>query len=131
MFLFVASPVKAANYNVAISDQTPTLFTPQLQTINVGDTVTWTCNDGAHTTTSNGGQSESWASPTLNEGATFSHTFTTTGNFSYVSIASGDSGEVGYIVVQQPTPEFPGYFLFIAVAAAAAIALIVERRLSA
>ena len=129
LFMVSAAPARAAVYSVAISDNNPHLFTPQVLTINVGDTVTWTCNDGAHTTSSNAGQAESWASPTLNEGGTFTWTFTHAGNFSYVSTASGDSGEVGYIVVQQPTPEFPGYVLFITVASAIVLALLVERRL--
>jgi plastocyanin len=131
LFVFTATPARAATANVAISDSGVTLFTPQVLTINVGDTVVWTCNDGAHTTSSNPGQTESWASSTLGEGATYSHTFSTTGNFSYVSTASGDQGEVGYIVVQQPAPEFPGYMLYVTVAAAIILAFLVERRLRA
>jgi plastocyanin len=131
LVLFAATPVRAATTNVAISDTTQTLFTPQIVTINVGDTVVWTCNDGAHTTTSSMGQLETWDSGTLGEGATYSHTFANTGNFSYVSTASGDTGDTGYVVVRQPTPEFPGYILYVTLAAAVMLAFLVERRLRA
>ena len=54
-------------------------FSPADVTINVGDTVTWTNNDGfTHTTTSN---TAVWDSGNLAAGQTFSFTFTTAGSF--------------------------------------------------
>ena len=130
LFVLAATPAKSASLtSVSISDNTATLFSPQLVTISVGDTVTWTCIDGAHTVTANSGQAEYFSSPTLNEGGTFSWTFTHVGNFSYISSSSSDAGQVGYVVVQQPAPEFPGYMLYITVAAAVILGLLVERKL--
>jgi len=131
-FILATTPAKASQlYAVSISDNTATLFSPQNVTVNVGDTVTWTCIDGAHTVTSNSGQVEYFSSPTLTEGGTFSWTFTHPGTISYGSSASTDTGQVGYIIVQQPSPEFPGYALYITVAAAVILGLLVERRLRA
>lgn len=54
-------------------------FTPGSITIAPGDSVTWTNNDGTtHTVTGTG-----WASGNLANGATFTHKFNTTGNFTY------------------------------------------------
>ena len=134
LVLYVGAPARASELvNVQISGTTPTLFTPQGVTINVGDTVEWSCLDGAHTTTSNPGQAESWDSGPLMEMETFSFTFTQSGNFTYTSTALGDAGQVGWVFVQPGTsaPEFPGYVLYITVTAAVMLALLVQRRLRA
>jgi plastocyanin len=56
-------------------------FDPSSLTINVGDTVMWTNNDGAsHTSSSDTGI---WNSGTLMLGQTFSFTFNTAGTFPY------------------------------------------------
>ncbi len=50
--------------------------------INVGDTVTWTNEDGtSHTVTSDSG--DELDSPFISRNEKFSHTFTTTGTFAY------------------------------------------------
>ncbi len=55
------------------------VFYPFRLTINTGDTVVWTNNDSApHTVTGSG-----LDSGTLENGGTFSHTFSETGTFSY------------------------------------------------
>ncbi|MBI2038051.1 MAG: cupredoxin family copper-binding protein [Candidatus Magasanikbacteria bacterium] len=57
-------------------------FQPNSITISVGDTITWTNNDGApHTVTAGEGSFDSGA---LSSGRTFSKTFTTAGTYSYV-----------------------------------------------
>jgi plastocyanin len=130
LVLFVVRPAKASSFvPVDISSRSPTLFDPQGVTINVGDSVLWLDVHEAHTTTSDPGQAEYWHSAELNDGATFSHTFTHTGNFTYYSTFPEDAGQIGWVYVQQPVPEFPGYMLYMAVAAAAILALLVERRL--
>jgi plastocyanin len=48
----------------------------------VGGKVTWTNQDSAGHTVAAGDQS--WASDTLEQGATFSHVFSTAGTFSYI-----------------------------------------------
>lgn len=56
-------------------------FDPTPLTVKVGDTVTWTNNDGtAHTVTSSDGSIQSG---TLQSGQSFSYTFTTAGTFDY------------------------------------------------
>jgi plastocyanin len=56
-------------------------YDPSPLTVNVGDTVTWTNNDGtAHTVTSSDGSIQSG---TLQSGQSFSYTFTTPGTFDY------------------------------------------------
>jgi len=71
-------PVFAAGHSVSIVDFA---FNSASLTVAVGDTVTWT-NTGktAHTSTADNG---AWDSGTLQPGASFSHTFTTAGTFSY------------------------------------------------
>ena len=82
-----APSVTPATATPAIVDGTPVAiagfaFTPATLTITVGDTVTWTNGDGApHTATAKDG---SFDSGTLLRGASFSHTFTAAGSFSYV-----------------------------------------------
>jgi plastocyanin len=57
-------------------------FSPTTTFVNVGGTVTWTNgSDAAHTVTSDSGSE--LASPTLNAGKSFSHTFAATGTFTY------------------------------------------------
>ncbi len=56
-------------------------YDPSPLTVNVGDTITWTNNDGtAHTVTSSDGSIQSG---TLQSGQSFSYTFTTPGTFDY------------------------------------------------
>lgn len=56
-------------------------FQPQTLTVASGTTVVWTNNDSApHTVTSDGG---SFGSDTLSPGASFVHTFSAAGTFSY------------------------------------------------
>src|SRR5437868_3435487 len=60
---------------------TSTAFTPKNVTINYGDTVTWTNTDKAdHQLVADNG---AFASPTLKANATWSHTFSTPGSYSY------------------------------------------------
>ena len=70
-------------------------FTPQTLTIAAGTTVTWTNNDASpHTSTSSNG---AWDSGNLNQGESFSFTFTTPGTYDYVCIYHG--GMSGTIIV--------------------------------
>ncbi len=56
-------------------------FDPATITIKVGQTVTWTNQDTpAHTVVAD---DNSWKSPDISTGSSFSHTFTTAGTFSY------------------------------------------------
>ncbi len=57
-------------------------FGPDMLTVPLGTTVTWTNNEIGvpHTTTADDG---AWDSGTMAEGDTFSHTFTEEGTFTY------------------------------------------------
>jgi plastocyanin len=55
-------------------------FSPASLTVSRGTTVTWTNNDSAPHNVRGG----PLQSPTLNQGASYSHTFTSAGSFSYV-----------------------------------------------
>ena len=58
-------------------------FDPEELTISVGDTVTWTNNDGmSHTATSTSGP-ESFDSGNIGSGDTWSFTFTEAGTYEY------------------------------------------------
>lgn len=83
-----------------------TIFQPDIIKVAAGETVTW-LNDrrSASSTTSDPGQDEEWDSGDLHKGPfdkeipSFSHTFTTTGCFTYHSRFSGDTG-VGAVCVE-------------------------------
>jgi plastocyanin len=73
-----SAPALAASHTVSIANFA---FSPASVTIAVGDTVTWTNNDQtAHTSTADNG---AWDSGPLQPGASFSHSFTAAGTFSY------------------------------------------------
>ena len=74
----LATTALAADAGVAIEGFA---FSPQAVTVKVGDSVTWTNNDGvAHSATANGG---SFDSGTIGGGASKSVTFATAGSFAY------------------------------------------------
>jgi plastocyanin len=77
-------------------------FSPGVDTVAAGSTVTWTNNDAyGHTVTSAPASSEVFDTPVAG-GASFSHTFSTAGTFSYYCKIHGTptSGMRGTIVVQ-------------------------------
>jgi len=56
-------------------------FDPATITIKAGQTVVWTNHDtAAHTVVAD---DNSWASPNISKGSTYSHTFTTAGTVTY------------------------------------------------
>lgn len=82
-------------------------FTPQTVTIQIGDTVQWNWADNGHSSTSGvpGAPDGLWDSGILNNGATFSQTFTGAGNFNYFCSPHGSCcGMVGTVRVNAPTP---------------------------
>jgi plastocyanin len=77
-------------------------FSPSLDTVAVGSTVTWTNNDAyGHTVTSAPGSSEVFDTPVAG-GANFAHTFNTAGTYAYYCKIHGTptSGMRGTIVVK-------------------------------
>lgn len=81
--LAVAGPSLAADFGIGVEDFK---FTPKEQKVAVGDTVTWTFNNGGHSATSLPGQPDSWDSKVRNSGTTFKKTFTKPGRYQYVCI---------------------------------------------
>ena len=76
--LLSVSPAMATTYTVDIQNFA---FVPHGRHILVGDIITWTNLDGVlHTSTSDNGV---WNSGNLSQGQSYSHTFTSTGNFPY------------------------------------------------
>jgi plastocyanin len=89
--LLLMAPVFArADTSVSMIDDS---FSPQTTTIAPGDTVTWTNNGSMnHTVTADDG---SFSSGTILPGNSFTHTFSTVGNFPYYCQFHGASGGVG------------------------------------
>jgi plastocyanin len=83
-------------------------FKPSSVTIHTGDSVLWMWSSGGHSSTSGspGMPNGLWDSGILNQGATFMHTFSTVGSFSYYCTPHGACcGMVGTVVVMSnPTP---------------------------
>jgi hypothetical protein len=81
-------------------------FNPATLTVSVGTTITWTNLDSApHTVTSD---DNLFDSGTLNQGAPFSHTFTTPGTFAYhCNIHPSMTAQVVVQDTQSPPPPPP------------------------
>lgn len=77
--LTLASPAAAASHSIQITDSA---FGTTVLTVQVGDTVTWTnADDRPHTVTSQNG---AFDSGNVDEGASFSFTFTEPGTYAYL-----------------------------------------------
>ena len=106
---FFASPnsASAATIDVTVAPNGELVFSPSTVTIHPGDTVRWTWGSDFHSTTSGvpGMPNGIWDSGILNTGATFSHTFNSTGNFPYYcTVHGGCCGMVGMVSVVSATP---------------------------
>ena len=90
----------AATVDVTVAPNGQLVFSPSSITINPGDTVRWTWAATFHSSTSGipGMPNGIWDSGILNQGATFSHTFNSTGSFPYYCTPHGGCcGMVGMI----------------------------------
>lgn len=88
-----------------IVQQSGFAFSPDLITINVGDTVTWQWGSLSHTVTSGTGAADPQAgslfdAPLNSFNPSFSHTFTTAGAFDYFCRPHELMGMVGVVIVQ-------------------------------
>jgi plastocyanin len=95
----------ATTYTVTVAPAGSFTFDPSSQTINVGDTVTWTWGLGLHSTTSGALclADDKWNSDLQVNPTTFSVTFTSAGTFSYFCLLHCAFGMTGEIIVQEPT----------------------------
>jgi len=81
VILVIIPSASAEDHEISITDDMK--FDPEDLTINVGDTVNWTNNDGmGHTATSTDGPA-SFDSGNIAAGATWSFTFTEAGTYNY------------------------------------------------
>ena len=83
------------------------LFSPSTVDIHPGDVVEWTWSATGHSSTSGtpGSPNGIWDSGVLNMGASFSHTFNTTGQFPYFCTPHGACcGMTGVVNVADPSP---------------------------
>ena len=97
----------AATVDVTVAPNGQLVFSPSSITINPGDTVRWTWAATFHSSTSGipGMPNGIWDSGILNQGATFSHTFNSTGSFPYYCTPHGGCcGMVGMVTVASATP---------------------------
>src|SRR5438132_7303666 len=97
----------AATVDVTVAPNGQLVFSPSSVTINPGDTVRWTWAATFHSSTSGipGMPNGIWDSGILNQGATFSHTFNSTGSFPYYCTPHGGCcGMVGMVTVASATP---------------------------
>lgn len=97
LLFFAVTPLLAETVKVDIKDFQ---FQPGKTTINLGDTVEWTNQDGApHTSTSDKGV---WDSSTLKFGESFSEAFNKPGKFTYhCAIHPGMTGTVRVRTMEQ------------------------------
>jgi Plastocyanin len=95
----------ATTYTVTVAPAGSFTFDPSSQTINVGDTVTWTWGLGLHSTTSGALclADDKWNSGLLTSPNSFSVTFTAAGTFSYFCQLHCGFGMTGQIIVQAVT----------------------------
>jgi plastocyanin len=94
----LSTPAPAATLPVSMSNFE---FAPANPSINVGDTVTWTVQQGFHDTVSgaSGVPSGLWGSPLMSSGESFSVTFNSPGNFPYFCTPHWPIGMVARIQV--------------------------------
>jgi plastocyanin len=105
---YSTSPSPGSNPAPVVSSHTTspvmsgTAFSPAVDTVTAGSTVTWTNQDGIpHTVTSAPGSADTYTGNVAGS-ATFSHTFNTAGTYAYYCQIHGTptSGMRGTIVVQ-------------------------------
>ncbi len=97
----------AATIDVTVAPNGQLVFSPSSVTINPGDTVRWTWAATFHSSTSGipGMPNGIWDSGILNQGATFTHIFNSTGSFLYYCTPHGGCcGMVGMVTVASATP---------------------------
>lgn len=110
MCLFTIRPATATTYTVEVAPGGDFSFSPSTVSIQPGDTVTWVWRDSHHTVTSGTpGQSTGlFGSPILQNGATFSFTFSNSGTFDYYCVPHGACcGMTGTVKVAGPAAAQP------------------------
>src|SRR5216110_1877420 len=97
----------ATTVDVTVGPNGNLVFSPSSVTIHPGDQVKWTWGSSGHSSTSGspGMPNGIWDSGILNQGATFTHTFNSTGTFPYYCTPHGGCcGMVGMVTVASASP---------------------------
>jgi plastocyanin len=110
--VFHPTITRAATVTVLVGKDGGLSFTPSSVMIHTGDSVLWMWSSSGpygsgHSSTSGspGMPSGLWDSGILKQGATFMHTFSTAGSFSYYCTVHGSCcGMVGAVIVSNSTP---------------------------
>ena len=89
-----AAGQRPTRINIDSADQ---YFNPGVITIDVGASVTWNNVQGTHNVVARDG---AFTSPILYEGSSYSHTFTTRGEFPYVCTFHEGAGMFGEVDVE-------------------------------
>jgi len=100
-------PASATTVDVTIGPNGNLVFSPSSVTIHPGDQVKWTWGSSGHSTTSGspGQPNGIWDSGIHNQGATFTHTFNSTGMFPYYCTPHGGCcNMVGTVMVVNASP---------------------------
>src|SRR5438045_1465873 len=98
---------RAMTIDVTVGPGGNLVFSPSSVTIHSVDQVKWTWGSSGHSTTSGspGQPNGIWDSGIHNQGATFTHTFSSAGTFPYYCVPHGGCcGMVGTVIVVSETP---------------------------
>jgi trimeric autotransporter adhesin len=98
---------RAITVDVTVAPNDAFIFSPSSVTIHPGDTVRWTWGADFHSSTSGtpGMPNGIWNSGVLNQGAVFTHTFSSAGTFQYYCTPHGACcGMVGTVTVVNASP---------------------------
>lgn len=107
LLLVSAGWAAAATINVTVAPGGALIFSPNIVTIQPGDTVKWTWQDAHHTVTSGipGVPTGEFDSGIQNSGSTFSFTFSDPGTFKYFCEPHGlCCGMTGSVIVASASP---------------------------
>src|SRR5712691_8767029 len=90
--LLLAASATAATFNVEVAPGGALVFSPEVVSIQPGDTVMWTWERSGHSVTSGvpGGSTGLFDTGIKNNGFTFSFKFSNSGTFSYFCSPHGD-----------------------------------------
>ncbi len=100
ILLAVAYQAAALAAPTAVSQTDNLTFDPSAVTVPIGGQVEWTnVSHGIHHTTTGDSPLSLWASPTMNQGATFTFTFTAAGSYPYHCQFHQSFGMVGTVTV--------------------------------
>jgi plastocyanin len=97
-----SAPAGAAGHHVDMENYA---FSPRSLTVQRGDSVTWMNHDEAPHDAKTTGGPETFHSPMLNQGGSWTHTFDTAGTYSYYCTVHPDMKASIVVAAPKPPPE--------------------------